>query len=354
MRSSERVASDDLCRALAGAAAAEDAGTRPIKQSVALLESAGLLTDDGLIAPEQTARALMKVGAANLSVGRLLEGHINAMGLIALYGTRYQRAAVYEKVARGGLLGVWGADAEVPVTCAPTDNRLSGAKTYASGLGTVTDAIVTVNSGPDVRLALVDVHDMDRADPAEWQMQGMKATASGRYDFTGMPTGSFDWIGQPGDYLKEPHFVGGVWRIAALQVGAAVGLLDRAAETLRAADRLSAEAQKSRLMSALMAAWSGMALVERAALAAGGSNDEPERLVSVSIAARLITEEIGLDAIRAVEQSLGLRHFAAHSDTGRIARDLSVYLRQAARDAFLQRAADEAFAGDGAIWGIFR
>ncbi|QPM89648.1 acyl-CoA/acyl-ACP dehydrogenase [Pseudooceanicola algae] len=341
----------DLSEALAKAAAGEERGDRPIAGSIDLLRAADLLEDDGASDPARTARALMQVGAANLAVGRLYEGHINALHLIRLYGTEAQQQAVARRISNDAVLGVWGADGGTPVQGAGT--QLSGSKCFASGLGTVTHALITVNSGPQVHLALVDVTDPGRADAATWAMRGMKATASGSYDFTDMPAGSFDWIGAPGDYTTEPHFVGGVWRIAALQVGAVIGLIDRAAADLRALDRMQAEAQKARLMSVLMRAWAGVTLTDRAAQATLDRHLPAEDIVATSITARLITEEVGLDAIRAVEQSIGLRHFETRSETGRIARDLSVYLRQAARDAFLQRAAERALGASGKAWGVF-
>lgn len=343
----------DLSGALQAAAADEERGLRPIGRSMSLLRQAGLLTDDGTADPARTAGALMRVGAANLSVGRLWEGHINALHLIRLYGSEAQKSAIARRIGSRVLLGVWGADGKVPVTLDASAKRLAGTKSFASGLGTVTHAIVTVNSGSDLRLALVEVTDANRADPAAWDMQGMRATASGSYDFADLPAEGIEWIGDPGDYLKEPHFVGGIWRIAALQVGAATGLLDRAASELRAMGRMQAEAQRIRLMSVLMRAWAGIALTERAAGATTDPHGRREVIVATSIAARLFTEEVGMDAIRAVEQSIGLRHFAAGSHTGRMARDLSVYLRQAARDAFLQRASRTAFDEDGQVWGVF-
>ncbi|MEI4261376.1 acyl-CoA dehydrogenase [Roseovarius sp. D0-M9] len=343
-----------LLAELSASAAAEEAGTRPIARSTDLLRSAGALTDDGMGRPERTARSLMKVGAANLSVGRLWEGHVNALALIALYAGPGQRARADDLIGRGAFLGVWGADGDAPVTWDPLRGCLSGGKRFASGLGTVSHAIVTVDSGPDVRLALIDVSNMARADTGTWNMQGMKATTSGTFDFTDLPESAVDWIGKPGEYLKEPHFVGGVWRIAALQVGAAVGLLDVAAAQLRSMGRMQAQPQQTRLMTVLMRAWAGISLVERAAAATVNPDLRAEEIVSASISARLVTEEIALDAIRAVEQSLGIQHFDAGAQTGRMARDLAVYLRQAARDAFLLRAAEEALGHDGGIWGIFQ
>ncbi|MCQ0090888.1 acyl-CoA dehydrogenase [Roseovarius sp. M141] len=343
----------DVSEALRDAAAQEERGARPISRSIDLLRQAGLLTDDGATDLARAARALMQVGGANLGVGRLFEGHTNALHLVRLYGTKVQKAGVDRRIAEGALLGIWGADGAVPVTLDATGKILQGGKCFASGLGNVSHALVTVDSGPEVRLALIDVSDVARADPSAWDMQGMRATASGNYDFTGLPADQVEWIGNPGDYLKEPQFVGGVWRIAALQAGAAAGLLDVAATELRAAGRMGAEAQKGRLMDALMRAWAGIALTERAAEAAADRHIAPDDIVATSIAARLFTEEVGLDAIRAVEQSIGLRHFEAGSETGRMARDLAVYLRQAARDAFLQRAAETALGVDGRIWGVF-
>ncbi|MAM41199.1 MAG: acyl-CoA dehydrogenase [Erythrobacter sp.] len=339
--------SDDL-RAAAGP---EERGESPVSRSIEVLRKAGLLRDDGSANPIRTVRALIQMGAANLSVGRLWEGHVNATHLIHLYGSAALQRTVDARIAKGGLLGVWGADGPVPVTLDASGTRLEGSKCFASGLGTVSHAVVSVGSDAGVRLALVDVGDADRADASCWKMQGMRATASGSYDFSGLSVE--DWIGEPDDYLREPHFVGGVWRIAALQAGAAIGLLDRAASELRAMGRMQAEAQQARLMAVLMRAWAGAALTERAAQVSVDTSLEAEQIVATSIAARLFTEEVGLDAIRAVEQSIGLRHFESSSETGRMARDLSVYLRQAARDAFLQRAARQALVQDDRAWGVW-
>lgn len=342
----------ELFRHLRAAAGREERGESAIAGSVGLLRQAGLLSDDGARDPARTARALMRVGAANLSVGRLWEGHLNAVRLVRVHGTAALKRDLDRLIAGGAFLGVWGAEGPVPVTLAASAAHLEGSKRFTSGLGTVSHAVVTVGRASQTHLALIDVTDQSRANPAGWDMHGMRATASGSYEFSGLPAQGIRWIGGPDDYHREPHFVGGVWRIAALQAGAAIGLLDMAATELRAMCRMQAEAQQARLMSVLMRAWAGAALTERAAQAAG-EDIAAEQAVALSIAARLTTEEIALDSIRAVEQSIGLRHFDTASETGRMARDLAVYLRQAARDAFLQRAARHALGQDGQAWGVF-
>lgn len=79
--------SADILKELVHAAEGEEAGIRPINKSIALLRSLGFLADDGRVRPERTAKALMWIASANQSVGRLWEGHINALALIDLYGT---------------------------------------------------------------------------------------------------------------------------------------------------------------------------------------------------------------------------------------------------------------------------
>lgn len=272
-------------------------------------------------------RTLVAIAETDLSVARIVEGHVNARLLLELYAPGIDTG--------DAILGVWGADGAVPLRQA--EGRLIGGKRYASGLGTVARAVVTVAEDGPARLALVDVTDLRRHRPETWDMAGMRATVSGDIDLTGLP---FEWVGAPGDYSREPHFLGGVWRIAALQLGGTFGLLGAARDALARADRLEADAQVARLAPLLGRAFAAFGLVERAAALASGPGGlgDPDRAVALSIGARLLTEDLAQDTVAAVERSVGLAHFAAGSGTGRIARDLATYCRQAARDAFEQKA----------------
>ena len=53
---------------------------------------------------------LRLLGAADLSVARIYEGHVNAVALVARYGDRDQVQALAERISKGGLSAVWGAD----------------------------------------------------------------------------------------------------------------------------------------------------------------------------------------------------------------------------------------------------
>ena len=323
-----------LWPALAGAARAEDGGA-PIAPTMRRILQSGLLDEDD---PYRLARILVALGEANLPAARLAEGHVNARLLLDLYGGGCD--------APDRLHGVWGADGDRPV--AMEGGRLTGAKRYASGLGCVARAIVTVAAEDGARLAWVDVTDAARHRPGTWRMSGMRATASGDIDLDGLRP---EWVGGPGDYHREPHFVGGVWRIAALQLGGTLGLLGAARDWLGARDRMGADAQVARLAPLLARAMAAFGLVERAADVASGPQGraDPDRAVMLSSQARLLTEDLAQDAVAAVERSVGMAHFEAGSETGRIARDLATYCRQAARDAFEQRAGRIALARPGRL-----
>src|ERR1700742_67755 len=62
------------------------------------------------------AAILTLVGQGNLSVGRIFEAHINALHLIARYGSAAQWQAATGAVQDGGLFALWVTD--------PPDDRL--------------------------------------------------------------------------------------------------------------------------------------------------------------------------------------------------------------------------------------
>jgi alkylation response protein AidB-like acyl-CoA dehydrogenase len=275
---------------------------------------------------------LISIGSADLSVGRLLEGHINAIRLIRAYGTDAQIRRVALVVDGGGALGVWGADDGAPVAIA--GRTLSGTKRYCSGLGVVQLAIVPVRLGKDQQLVLASTTDERRADATAWAMHGMRATHSGRYNFDGVPFGDAERLGHPGDYTREPLFFGGAWRIAAVELGGVFGLIEAARASLAHRGRLDHPVQASRLGDVLIAAHAARALTVAAAQHAESEAalDAPDQAARHSICARLAAERVAEEAMRAAARSVGLEGLTSGSPLERRLRDLSTYIRQAAPD----------------------
>ena len=96
----------------------------------ASLRQGGLL--DARLSTGELFDALVALGRANLSAGRIFEGHVNAIKLLDLYGSGERPS---------GLLGIWGADGPDPVRI--ENGILRGQKLFASGADVLDHVIVT-------------------------------------------------------------------------------------------------------------------------------------------------------------------------------------------------------------------
>lgn len=286
--------------------------------------------------------ALRTLGRANLSVTRLFEGHMNAVKLAFLYGEAGLREALAGRVRDGLLLGVWGADDPAAPLRIERDGEgrilLSGAKRFASGLGLVGEALVTAATDEGPQMVLVPADEDERSDLAPWRMRGMRASNSGRYDFTGIVVDGSRAVGRPGDYLAEPHFEGGVWRYAAAHCGAAEALWEAMVDHLVERGRASDPHQQRRIAQAAIAIETARLWLSRAACEVEAPR-APAGKAMLALLAREATEESCRAVIDCVQRALGM---AAHEQGTRIERtirDLEVFLCQAAPDAKRARVA---------------
>lgn len=325
---------DALAR-IAARAAEADAGRADLSGDIADLRRSGLL--DALVnpaSPRDAVTTLRRIGRASLSVGRLAEGHMNALRLVALYGGDAQRARHAARAADRVLYGVWGAEREQPariLTCDDHRATLAGTKSFASGLGLVGQAILTVGGAEGTRLVVVAVDDPGRGDASGWNMSGMRATASGTFRLDGLEG---ELLGRPGDYETEPHFQGGVWRYAALHVGGLEAMAEAARQTVTRDRR---EAQLHRLARLVARAHAARLMVEAAAEATEASGAGAQA-VALSLLAREAVEEACLAGIATVDRVLGTRSFAVGATVERVRRDLGLFLRQADLDGKLMMA----------------
>ena len=285
--------------------------------------------------------ALRRLGRVSLPVARLYEGHVNAVALVALYGSGDLRREAFDAVRGGGCLGVWGADAAgdaVGLQVAGEALELVGAKDYASGLGVLSHAVVSARVAGGTQLLLAPVDDASRGQVENWQVAGMRATRSGRYRFDGVTLGAGARLGEPDDWFREPHFEGGVWRYCAAHLGAAERLYTETRDGLAARGRAEDPHQQARVVKAAIAVETARLWIERAAhrVQAPGADADA---AAVSLLAREVTQDACRDVIRTVEEALGL---AAHTfgPIERTRRDLAAFVCQAAPDAKRARAAE--------------
>jgi len=133
---------------------------------------------------EPLATVLTLAGTGNLSVGRVLEAHINARHLIARYGTPQQR-----RQPADALFGLWVTDPPgggLRMQCAGGSIRLSGGKQFCSAVGHAMHAVVTAQDEVGaVRMLILRLTQGERVSPLPAPLAGMRAAVTGAVDFDG-------------------------------------------------------------------------------------------------------------------------------------------------------------------------
>ncbi|WP_313887419.1 acyl-CoA dehydrogenase family protein [Nodosilinea sp. LEGE 07088] len=296
-------------------------------------------------------RLLKQVGWGNLAVGRVYEGHVNALQLVQTFGSAEQIER-YGREARDlqKVFGVWNAEDADGLQIVPLAGdcyRLVGAKTFCSGAGYVDRPFVN-GKGPDGawQMCIVPMDEVKtRCDRDWWQPMGMRATASYKIDFTGVELGADDLIGPPGSYLRQPWLTAGVVRFAAVQLGGAEALFDLTRYYLQGESRTEHPYQQERLGQMAIAIETGQLWLRGAAdrLAAydplfGGvpqadSHPQQAQLLAYVNMMRTAIEQICIDTMQLCQRSVGTRGLLPPNPIERVMRDLTLYLRQPAYDA---------------------
>jgi len=288
------------------------------------------------------AQILRIIGAGSLPLGRLYEGHVNAILLIATYGTRRQLAEISQEVERGALLGVWNTEtaAGLKLLGGEGGGTLAGGKIFASGAGYLTRPLVTAKSrGNALLMMLPHLKVGERVDMRRWQVQGMRASASGDIDLTGVEISPFEIIGSDDDYHREPLFSAGAWRFAAVQSGGIWRIVDIVRQHLRKTRRGGDALQEARFGRMTLQLETTRMWVESAArIAADETRPAVERIAYVNLC-RTAVEAAGMETIELAQKSVGLSGFLRRHPLDLACRDLATYLRQSAPDRALANAA---------------
>jgi alkylation response protein AidB-like acyl-CoA dehydrogenase len=297
---------------------------------------------------------LRQIGHASLPLGPLYEGHVNALALVIRCGTPRQIGAMSADVLRGRLFGVWNTEDGKGLRLVRRGPRLTlqGRKTFASGTGHLSCALVTARDERDgLLMLLVPVEEFGaaRVDLSAWRAHGMRASATGSVDFSGIEIEESQIIGGDDDYHRQPLFSGGAWRFAAVQLGALERLVEETCIHLRKAGRTEDPYQKMRMGQAAIAAesarlWVGEA-APRAETAAWGDGDADAAVAYVNLA-RSAVERASLEVLEIAQRSIGLAAFSRLHPIEKLMRDLATYLRQPAPDRALAEGAGYVLASE--------
>jgi alkylation response protein AidB-like acyl-CoA dehydrogenase len=347
---------DAVLAEISAGAAARDASPIFPEGPFRALAAAGLLAlpvPDPIEGHERRAsfaeewRVLRAVAKADGSVGRIFDGHLNAVERLDIAAPEPLRTRELEAVAAGGLiLGVWGAD-PIPGEGSPahlvetgSGFVLEGVKTFCSGSGGLDRALVAVRGtdgapGPPL-LAYVDLERGIEVDRTWFRGSGMRSSESHRVDFRGARVLAV--LGGPGELVREPYFERDAIRTAVSWAGVADLALDAALATLAAKsageepdDIVSLAAGRMRAAQATTDCW-----LEHAARKADA---DPERsLADISTSLRLTVAESCWKILDEAARACGSRPFAVADPLDRARRDLELFLLQHRLEPALARA----------------
>jgi alkylation response protein AidB-like acyl-CoA dehydrogenase len=343
---------DQALAAIAATAQELDREPRFPSEAFAALDEAGALEATvGAARAEASVLAewvlLRRVAAADASVGRILDGHLNAVERLEVSAEPELRAHELGQLRDGGrLLGVWGADPGpgegVPARLHEDGAGLvlRGAKTFCSGAGGVDAALVMVGSddGEAPRLALVDCAEIE-IDRGWYRAAGLRASESHRVLFHDAPV--IGLLGAPGELAREPWFSRDAMRTAATWIG----MLDAAAEAALAdLARARAEDPLAQLAAGRIEALRGTA--EAWFLRGAEAADQGHEPRPTAIAMRAEIDRVAKTLLEIAAAACGSRPFVTGGRLDRARRDLETFLLQHRLDPLLARLGAERLKGE--------
>jgi hypothetical protein len=329
---------------IAAAAAALDREPRFPVEALAALGGTGALTaTSGAVRSEGSVTAewelVRRVAAADASVARILDGHLNAVERLEVAAEPDLRDAELAKLETGRrLLGVWGADPGpgegVPARLARSGDGevLRGAKAFCSGAGGVDAALVMVgdDGGTAPRLVLVECDETVAVDRDWYRGAGMRASESHLVRFRETPVVAV--LGEPGELGREPWFSRDAMRTAASWAGMVDAAADAALADLaarRAAEPLS-QLAAGRIEAARGTVDAWLALAATAV-------DEGRELKSMSVRMRAEIDRAAKTVLETAAAACGSHPFVTAGRLDRARRDLETFLLQHRLEPLLAR-----------------
>ena len=269
--------------------------------------------------------ALATIAAADVSVARVVEPHLDALAILGqLPGAADIGVVGADAESAWGVFAAEGAGLRVAATSRDGSWVLDGVKPWCSLAGRLSHALVTAHTRGGRRLFAIDLaHDGVRVMHGEWFARGLSEVESGSIELSAVPAVP---IGDDGWYLSRPGFAWGGIGVAAVWWGAAVGIARTLDESVRARD----PDQIALMHIGAIDAQIEIGRLALAAAAASVDRDDPDRGETRILAQRTRSIVAGAaeDILRRCAHAMGpapLARDARHA--GRVA-DLELYLRQ--------------------------
>jgi alkylation response protein AidB-like acyl-CoA dehydrogenase len=267
-------------------------------------------------------RALAAVGAHDLSLAKLFEGHTDALAILHEAGAG--------RGDDGSAWGTWCAeppDARLHLDVAADGGWvLNGRKAWCSGARSVSHAVVSCwNKDGEAMLATVDLRQAGvRMSDDHWQAVGMRGSESIDVVFENVAAQP---LGGPGFYVRRAGFWHGGAGVAACWFGAAGALAGALAQALRGRPAAQADPHRLAQLGELAVALQGAAaLMRETAAAIDRAPDQDAMAAALSV--RLGVEAAATAPLAAVGRALGPGPICKDAAMARRFADLPVFMRQ--------------------------
>jgi alkylation response protein AidB-like acyl-CoA dehydrogenase len=261
---------------------------------------------------------LARLSRGDLALGRLAEGHADAVSILVEAGSQPETAGPY---------GVWAAGGTKGLTARRSTDGwvIEGQKEFCSGAGMLERALVTADSpdGPrmfdlDVRAAIALAH--------TWPAVGMAASDSATVSFPGLRASPAQQVGPPGFYTRRIGFWWGAAGVASCWWGGARGLVETVGLKLSPADA------DEHQLAAFGSAASRLEAMEATLRWAAARVDDPTQDTADARRTARITREVVHDGCREILELVatagGARPICLDPAQSRRGADLYAYLSQ--------------------------
>ncbi|GAA2298955.1 acyl-CoA dehydrogenase [Streptomyces kunmingensis] len=263
--------------------------------------------------------ALRSVAEEDLCVARLVEGHVDALAILAeLDGPAPMP---------GQRWGVWAAEppnATLEATPSGDGWVLSGLKPYCSGARSCTHALVTARTTEGRRLFAVAV-DAARCVPVEgtWQALGMAGSDTPDVHFDRVPAVA---VGDVESYVQRPGFQHGGIGVAACWLGGAIAV---AHALRRAAAQRSDPHTDAHLGAVDVQLHAARAVLDQAAAEIDADPADSSGQADVrGLRVRAFIESVCSEVLTRVGRATGAGPLCHDLRHARDVADLTVYVRQ--------------------------
>jgi hypothetical protein len=265
---------------------------------------------------------LADLSSIDLSLGRLCEGHSDALAILAEAGMK--------PAIGGSSYGVWAARGSRATTTAERVAkgwRLSGAKEFCSGSHVLDRALVTAETASGYLVFDIAVSEnIVSADGDSWPAVGMADSVSQTLEFGGSVIGADRVVGPADFYTQRPGFWFGAAGVAACWFGGAAALLNDLIDAIGPDPNEHILADVGYAVSALESMRNVLKSV------ATSIDDDPfddsHQAQFRALVARQVVHDCATEILARVASAGGARPLCHNEIQARRAADLYVYLAQ--------------------------